>query len=268
MLDNAVVAIENKIYATPYNPFDLYHREALNYSVSDRQIIEILLSLKKVNDQKTSFNTVFFNITYESLLGQVKKNLGSYICDANEKWLIFMKEAISNIESLGERENMNKEWQRFLKETGESISQFFDNYSNDIQSKITFIKNLEQGVSERLNDTDLKIGVYNTQNSESFKGHISLFIDIPQCDNTIVIEPRIIRQNPAFLFLDLWNRNNRRYDWSNKRDLFIKDYPNAKIDDDYGWGKFLRLKSFDFGEAITLSDVIDEVVRIFRTITA
>ena len=207
--DDTVIAIENKIYATPYNPFDMYHREILNCYSGEKQIIEILLSLNKEENKRTEHNTIFYNVTYKDLIGCVKQNLGNYIADANEKWLIFMKDVLNNIENLGERDSMNEEWQKFLKEHIENLRKFFENYSKDIQTKITFINNLAQRIDARLseNNWNLNHGTYNSKNSESFKGYFSLYIDIPIGEDTIVIEPYISRQNPVNLVLELWNRN-------------------------------------------------------------
>lgn len=269
-LDNAIVAIENKIYATPYNPFDSYHKEILNYRKNNNKcIIEILLSLRKEENQRTSYNTVFYNITYKSLIEQVKKNIGGYIEDANEKWLLFMKEVLNNVDNLGERDIMNSEWQKFLKDNSDSLSQFIENYSKDIQAKIGFIKSLEQGVRECLQDSDLETGTYNTQNSESFSGYVSMYVNIVKGEDIIVIEPFVSRKEPVNLVVELWNRNkkkNKNYSWSNELSLLRNDYPNAKIVDDGSWGKCLKLETFDFEKGIELKSLIDEIVRIIQVI--
>lgn len=270
-LDNTIVAIENKIYASPDNPFDSYHeklKKIIEKNEYNKSIVEILLSLKKENDQKTEFGTLFYNITYQSLVEQVKKNIGDYIENANEKWLLFMKEVLNNIESLGEVDAMNKEWQTFFEGNQEIISCFFANYSNDIDAKIKFIKNLEQGVKERLIDCNSRIGTYNTQNCESFSGYISMFIDMPKGEDTIVIEPFIERKKPFSLVLELWNRNKKRgkeYSWSKELDLLKEDYPDAKVIEDGDWGMCLRLKELDF-ENDMLETVINKVVSIYQTI--
>lgn len=270
-LDNTIVAIENKIYATPNNPFDSYHKEILNYRKdSNKCIIEVLLSLRKENDQKTRYNTVFYNITYKSLIEQVKKNIGGYIEDANEKWLLFMKEVLKNIDNLGERDVMNNEWQKFLKDNSDTLSHFIENYSKDIQAKIGFIKSLEQGVRERLQNSDLEIGTYNTQNSESFSGYISMYVNIFNGEDAIAIEPFIMRKSPVNLVVELWNRNkkkNKNYSWSNELSLLKKVFPDATIVDDGSWGKCLRLESLDFDKGIMLEDVIDTIERIYRTLS-
>ncbi|MCR5592266.1 MAG: hypothetical protein K6F79_00775 [Saccharofermentans sp.] len=49
---------------------------------------------------------------YSELLTAVRNNVGSYIVDANDKWLIYMNEFIKNIDSLQEvRMTINRDWQ-------------------------------------------------------------------------------------------------------------------------------------------------------------
>lgn len=270
-IDNMVVAIENKIYATPYNPFDMYHNEIMSFCKNEgKQIIEILLSLKPEENQKTKYNTTFYNITYKALITAVKKNLGDYIEEANEKWLIFMKDLLNNIENLGEKDNMNTEWQKFLKENGENMSKFFDNYMKDIHDKITFISDLTERVNELLKHSNLTCSAetYHVKNSGSFKGHISLFIDIPKGDNKFVIEPYIMKNDPAYLVIALWNRNEKKtkYDWINELELFNKDYPNAVVADDYTWGKFIKFESIDFEKNIPIDRVAEKILQIAKKI--
>ena len=270
LFDNAVVVIENKVGAQPYNPFDLYHNEAKKQA-HGRIIAEILLSLRTEEDQEKQGNYSFINITYDRLIEQVKNNLGDYIIDANEKWLLFMKEVMNNIENLGARDtvNMNNEWQRFLGENMDFISPFFENYKKDIQSKILFIKNLEQRVRDRLNISDSQIGTYKANNSESYEGYFSLFIDIQKGEDTIVIEPFIERQNPRFLVIELWNRKkkNKYYDWSKELALLQMDFPEANTRKDGGWGNCLRLKSLDFADGIEMDDLVERIVSMYDKLT-
>lgn len=266
-LDNAIVVIENKIYATPYNPFDSYHKEISKKRKDGKPIVEILLSLKKEGDQTTSYNTIFYNVTYESLIEQVKRNSGSYICNANEKWLLFMKEVINNIENLGDIDNMNKEWQEFLRENRDNISKFIKNYSEDIEAKNHFINNLEQEVKKLLPDSNLDIGVHNTQNSKSFGRYSSMYINLVKGEDTIVIEPYIMRDDPLNLVIELWNRKNRKYSWSKELNLLQNDYPNAGIKDDGSWGKCLRLEILNFDKGIISKSVAEKIESIYSTLT-
>ena len=282
-LDDTVVAIENKIYAKVKNPFDKYHNEILEM-INDKeeiqnekvtmQIAEILLSLNDCgNKHIKKYDAIFYNITYKSLFEKIKKNLGNYISEANEKWLIFMNEFMKNLENLGERNNMNKEWQKFLKENSEYIPTFFEKYNKDIINKTEFIEQLAGNVEEILKNSNLTIGTYSTtqKNRERFKGHFSLFIDIPKGKDTIVVEPHIFRQKPAYLMIDLWNRNksNKNYDFSEEIALFKNEFPNAMLGDDFSdWGKYVRLETLDFENEISTDELAKKIVMIVEKLQA
>ena len=79
--DKYLIIIENKVYASPYNPFSSYHKFAKKYIETDNlnlKIIEILLSVNTEND-KINNDYKFYNITYNMLLSEVKSIIGSYI---------------------------------------------------------------------------------------------------------------------------------------------------------------------------------------------
>lgn len=281
-LDDTVVAIENKIYAPPsYNPFDEYHKEILDFKKEkkgeakqeDIKIVEILLSIYEKGDQKIKNyrDAIFYNITYKNFIGKIKKNLGDYVSDANEKWLIFMNEFMKNVENLGERDKMNKEWQIFLKDNNGDIPIFFEKFNNDIINKTEFIKKLERNVKEilQLKGGNLNIGTYNTQrNRESFRGYFSLYIDIPKGNDIIALEPYISRQNPAYLIIELWNRNNINCDWAEELKLLQNEFPKAETVDDGSWGKCLRLETLDFENEISTDELAKKIVTIVEKLQA
>lgn len=271
-MNNAVIAIENKIYATPYNPFDAYHNEILSYCKGKKQAVEILLSLNKDENQRTKYNTIFYNITYKALIRCVKQNLGDYITDANERWFVFMKDVLNNIENLGVRNSMNGKWQRFLKENSEQIAKFFENYRSDIQFKLAYISDLAQRVNDKIADSDLKLSaetcanVYG-KNSGSFSGYLSLYIDITKGEKTIVLEPYVMKNDPAYLVIALWNRKNKKYDWMEELALLYGDFHNAVVvNDNSSWGRFVVLEKIDFEENPSVDTVAKELFNVLNKI--
>lgn len=267
-LDDTVIAIENKIYATPYNPFDMYHREILNYCNNEKQIVEILLSLNKEENQRTNYDTIFYNITYKDLIGRVKQNLGNYITNVNERWLIFMKDVLNNIENLGEKDSMNGEWQKFLKENSEQIAKFFDNYRKDIQSKLTYINDLAQRINDKMVDNNLNLlaETYHVKNSGSFTGHLSLYIDMQKGEDIIVLEPYVMKNDPAYLVIALWNRKNKKYDWTKEFELLQNDFSEAVIVDDNSWGRFIMLERYDFAKNLSVENIAEKLLRVLNKI--
>ena len=263
-LDDTVIAIENKIYATPNNPFNIYHREMLNYCDNEKQIVEILLSLNKEENQHTKYNTTFYNITYKDLIGLVKQNLGNYIIDANEKWLLFMKEILNNIENLGGTYNMNIEWQKFLKNNENSIQKFFENYQNDINNKKIWIKNLVSLLTEKIkaDNLGLEIGLYDGRSSDYF----SLYINIKKGNYMLALEPCVSKKNPAYLVIALWNRDNKKYDYAEELNKLQDNFADTAIVDFSNWGKTLILDKYDFEKELTLDAVAENLLMIVNKI--
>lgn len=109
---------------------------------TDAEIIEVLLSVNTLDNQTTRNGANFYNVTYTALIEKVEENLGHYVLDADEKWLIFMKELLKNIKNIGERGMVNLEWQKFLKENKVEVEKFLDNYSEDISTKIEYVHSI------------------------------------------------------------------------------------------------------------------------------
>ena len=52
--------------------------------------------------------------------------------------------------------------------------------------------------------------------------------------------------------MELWVRNNRKYNWSQEFGQLKKDFPDAELVNDGGWGQCLRLETLDFEKDILL----------------
>ncbi|MBO5207675.1 MAG: PD-(D/E)XK nuclease family protein [Clostridia bacterium] len=267
-LDNAIVAIENKIFADTYNPFDDYIKEIVRVNDNEKELVAIILSLKKLGDYQTKQGKIFYNITYKELFNTVKDNFGVDMLESNGKWLIFMKELLINIENLGASEQMDKEWQKFIKENEQNMTSFFDNYSKDIDAKVKYINNLydnlNRKIDDELNENIISKGTYRTKNSESFRGHFSLFIDIRKGDETLVLEPYISRKEPAFLRIAVWNREAKKNDWSKEKAILQADFPDIKQIEDAPWEKCLLLEKIDFETGISLDELSNKLLGILN----
>lgn len=276
----AIIAIENKIYANANNPFDAYHKEILDYkneiqNKDDIEIVEILLSLKNMGHHTTKNGANFYNITYKTLISRVKENLGNYIFSANEKWLIFMKELLNNLENLGETNIMDIQWRKFLKENEKAIKLFFENYRKDIDIKTAYLNSLFDILNEKIEaDKTLesvisKKGVYGTKQVKKMNGgYFSLYIDIRKKDETIVLEPYVSRENPTYLVIELWNRETKKIDWSKELNTFKKDFSDAKQIDDGAWKKCLRLECMDFEKNFVLEETANKLLNILNMMIA
>lgn len=101
--DDYAIIIENKIYHHLNNNLADYW-DSIN--VSNKKI-GIVLSLGIVNniDYKK-----FINITHKELLGRVFKKLGDYMLDANEKYLVFIKDFYQNIMNMSGSKTEEKDF--------------------------------------------------------------------------------------------------------------------------------------------------------------
>lgn len=96
------IIIENKVYHTLNNDLDEYYTE-----INTSNKIGIVLSLYPISDIK---HPRFINITHLQLITQVQLNLGNYVLNANDKYLVFLKDFSQNIINLShpimEKENI------------------------------------------------------------------------------------------------------------------------------------------------------------------
>ncbi|PNW26936.1 PD-(D/E)XK nuclease family protein [Formosa algae] len=85
--DQAII-IENKVYHHLNNDLALYYND-----VEAANKIGIVLSLHPINNIS---HPHFINITHFQLLTKVMSNLGSYILNANDKYIVFLKDFYQN----------------------------------------------------------------------------------------------------------------------------------------------------------------------------
>ncbi len=115
--DNLVIGIENKLYASVYNDLQDYANTINNIN---KRSIKILLSLH--DNSEESKNTEFINITYQELFDQLNIDLLDYQ-ETNNKWYIFIKEFIKNLENYEGESKMEEEILNWLKENNEKLEE-------------------------------------------------------------------------------------------------------------------------------------------------
>lgn len=121
--DSHVIAIENKIYhRTDRNPFDEYIKK-IEYLPGEQIKIFILLGLDK-KEPKGKFKP----ITYPQVFTKVRINLGEYIVDANNKYLVFFLEFIKSIENLIRGYQMDRELIRFFVDNQKNVELLVQNF--------------------------------------------------------------------------------------------------------------------------------------------
>ena len=266
-LENHIIVIENKIYASLYNPFADYYNAIKD---NNKNFVGILLSIKKENDV-IGDEYRFLNITYQNLIDKVLMHIGEYLGNISEKWLVFMKEFINNLLTFynGDEIKMDKNWQNFIKDKEKELKIFLDNYYNDINQKMHFRDQVLEKINN-LNQKNFEIGKYN---GGKMLGYFSLWINIKNDKgDTMALEPYIMRDNPCYMTCALWNRSNTKsYSFDKEFDLLRKQYPSIEYvsrEEGGAWGKFLKIKIFDFSndDSMNINLVAEEINSIAESI--
>lgn len=99
------IIIENKIKASAYNDFEDYWRH-----VKSINKIGIILSIE---EKHSRCHNCFINITHRELIERVLVNLSLYYSKAEDRYLIFLKDYILNMESLYNKNGMNEQLNQF-----------------------------------------------------------------------------------------------------------------------------------------------------------
>ena len=271
-LDNAAIAIENKIFAPVNNDLGSYHKK-IKKDHEEKEIMEILLTKDKSKHEKGE-GYCFYNITYQNFLGCVKENLGEYIADANAKWLIFAKEVMKNIENLGENK-MNEKWETFLCKNREIIQQFFDQYFSALQQNENYMQEIANRLREDITKNELVLPAvdkitYNmnyTENNYKY-AYFSIFIDIRKDKETITFEPFIMKNNPYELIIALWVREgNKECNWKAEKEVLKKDFPKLKTTKEYNkWGNTLILGTLNINR-LSKEELSEKLYKIVKNLS-
>jgi hypothetical protein len=103
------IIIENKIFATLNNDLNDYYDFAAKDS---KKVIPFVLSLYPLN----FFHEKYIFITYEMLFKEIRKEIGVFITDANQKYLTILFDFMKNIENLRRGSDMDLEFCEFVKD--------------------------------------------------------------------------------------------------------------------------------------------------------
>ncbi|MEZ7515349.1 PD-(D/E)XK nuclease family protein [Flavobacterium frigidarium] len=117
--DHAII-IENKVYHTLNNDLQDYWNSTKVTNNKEENKIGIVLSLNKLSASHKDF----INVTHLELLKRVVQNLGNYIMNAKDKYVVFLKDFYQNCINLSKSEMDNKE-----------LKFYFDNQIKIIEAK-------------------------------------------------------------------------------------------------------------------------------------
>jgi hypothetical protein len=248
--DHAII-IENKVYHTLNNDLEDYWSSTKVTANNEENKIGIVLSLNKLNVSHKDF----INITHVEFLKRVVLNLGSYLMDAKDKYVVFLKDFYQNSINLSKSEMDSKE-----------LKFYFDN-----QSKIIEVKDFHFAVRdhiynqvedvEKLIDEDLILVKSKGEPNKRLR-----FLLSPRNKNlmfTIFFEKLLTPERGLVLLVELKNellRNKEQYKtiaFTAEEDATIK--PEFYTDKNSNWCHFaVKRYQLNENEVSNLSQFIVE----------
>ncbi|MCL2426213.1 MAG: PD-(D/E)XK nuclease family protein [Oscillospiraceae bacterium] len=127
--DEYYIIIENKVFSGLHNDLSKYladiKQKRKDESNEHKEIIPIVLSIRRdlKDEERVEINkSNFIHVTYSDFFDRIRSNLGGYIELSNGEWLVFLKNFISNMSSLGGDNRMSNS------NLNEVIRVFDDNY--------------------------------------------------------------------------------------------------------------------------------------------
>ena len=220
-----IIGIENKITASLYNPLDVYKKRLEEYNIENT--IKIVLSLKDITDNNELLlmkTNGFIPITYLDFFEIIKRNIGKYISNSNQRYLTYLFDFIKTLENMTTLNNIDKR-----------LADFFYDKSNEIEELINlYNKHKEFIVSiQKEKISELKDVISNKTKVEWWAwqgwdlGYNSFNSDKP----TIGIEAsfKAIKDNPLgkfHIYITTWKLK----DWVPYEKELKERFPNNFLD--------------------------------------
>lgn len=151
-----IIGIENKIYATLYNPLDEY-KQLINQKATQKKtvnnIFKVVLSVKKITDQgelKKMKDNGFVKVYYSDFFKIIKKNVGEYFSQANQRYITIMYDFIQTIENMDGK--FDNKMFRFFTENKDSIDEMISQYNSINQQILNVQKNRISEILNKINE--------------------------------------------------------------------------------------------------------------------
>lgn len=146
---NYTIVIENKIFAELYNDLDDYYNSIVNrFSKNTVDCVIDFIGIVLSPYELSIKNANFVNITYKELFNEILDNIGNYLLGIDDKWFLFFKELIRNIDFITEGKNMgiNMEYNSILKNNKEVMNKFFELQEQDMNEKRELLIDIKDNV--------------------------------------------------------------------------------------------------------------------------
>jgi hypothetical protein len=185
-----LIGIENKLFHQLNNDLKTYEKY-LHNQASGNKVICILLSLYPVN--RTAKLGKFIPVTYTEFFGNVRKNMGRFVIEANQRYVPFLFDFMQTVEHLRQEQTMaDQDFRNWIVEHHTDIKtllQEIRRYKRHLrtqvkalQARIDISKHQDSGIkiTEWLYDpTDLSVArflVYDFKISDEFKFAIEVIL--------------------------------------------------------------------------------------------
>ncbi|MEL7568933.1 MAG: PD-(D/E)XK nuclease family protein [Eubacteriaceae bacterium] len=158
--DTVIVGIENKIFSGVQNNLEEYEeRIKKEAKAKGQKNINIILSLR--DESKIATNYKYINVTYDTLFDRVKKNMGEYIEEANNSWIIYLKDFMKTILNLkGGVDGMNEDMLNFIHKNSKDLGSLLWE-CNEIKKILTIkTKELSQFIDLDKYENEFKLSTW------------------------------------------------------------------------------------------------------------
>lgn len=209
-----LIGIENKLFHQVNNDLKFY-RKHLHDQAKGRKVVCILLTLYPI--AQTEMLDDFIPITYVEFFDVIRKNLGKFVVEANQRYVPFLFDFMQTIEHLRQERTMeDQEFRTWIVNHHDEIKSLlqeirqYKRYLRDqvkiLQTRIDIAKHQDSGLSITAwlyEPTDLSVSrflVYDFVTSEKIKFAIEIIIHPDNWEINIVSrEPTTFESVEAFL---------------------------------------------------------------------
>jgi len=159
-----IVGIENKITASLYNPLETYEKRLKEYSINNTfKLILSLQRIKKMEELELMNKNGFLSITYSELFEVVKRNIGYFIADCNQKYLTQLYDFIQTLENMKSANRIDMKISKFFFENSTQIDELINTYNSYYDSVLNMQK-------ERIAELRIKISTLTGKEWWAYQG--------------------------------------------------------------------------------------------------
>jgi len=137
--DTHLIAIENKIWHDPVNPFDDYalYMQSQNKKIEGSK--KILLFLLGLNLTQSIKNSDFVFVSYVELFSEIRLRIGDYLTHSDQKYLSLLLDFMISIENLQRGYRMDKQLFNFIRKNSDEVIEIMskvNEYKAELREKV------------------------------------------------------------------------------------------------------------------------------------